>query len=97
LVKGLNYAKTHKGIAWIVDSSEAKGSFPPEIQEFIGSDVFPAFAKNGIKYFITITSKESALTRMTISTYSAKTGPHGLQLLEVNSVDDAIEWLKNNK
>jgi len=97
LEKGLEHAKANGGIAWIVDSSNAKGAFSKEIQEFIGNEVFPAFAKNGIKYFITITSKESAITRMSVANYSAKTGPNGLKLLEVNNVDEAIEWLKLQK
>lgn len=97
LVKGLNYAKSHLGKAWIVDSSTAKGAFSGEIQDFIGADLFPAFAKAGIKYFITILPKESAVTRMTVKNYSSKVGPSGIKLVEVNSVDDAIEWLKQNK
>lgn len=96
LVKGLNFAKSHRGVAWIVDSSNAEGVFDMEIQNFIGSDIFPAFAKNGIKYFITINSQVSALTKMTVRTYQAKTGPNGLKLVEVNSVDDAVDWLKHN-
>ncbi len=95
LVDGLNHAKAHGGVAWIVDSSNASGAFSPEIQAFIGSDVFPGFAKAGIKYFITITSKVSLETRRTVASYSAQTGPYGLQLIEVNSADDAREWLKS--
>ena len=97
LKKGVPYAKANSGRAWIVDSSKAKGVFSQEIQEFIGSDVFPAFAENGIKYFITILPKENMITKMSVSSYSAKAGPNGLNLLEVNSVQDAIEWLKLNK
>lgn len=97
LVKGVKYAKANKGIAWIVDSSSAKGAFSPEIQAFIGNDVFPAFTKNGIKYFITILPKESALTRMTVKNYSSKAGPNGLELVEVNSVEDAFEFLKEKQ
>jgi len=96
LTDGLNHAKANNGQAWIVDSSSAKGVFSQEIQAFIGSDIFPAFAANGIKYFITINSKVSAMTRMNVNTYSAQTGPNGIQLVEVNSVDDAIMWLKEN-
>lgn len=96
LVKGLNHAKAHGGIAWIVDSSEAHGSFTQEIQAFIGSDIFPAFARNGVKYFITISSKVSSMTNLTVKSYSAKVGPNGLQLLEVNSVNDAVLWLKEH-
>ncbi len=94
LTKGLSYAKEHGGIAWIVDSSQAEGIFSAEIQDFIEKDVFPAFASSGIKYFITITSTKSALARMAVSSYSAKAGPNGLELVEVKSVEDAVEWLK---
>ncbi len=97
LVKGLNHAKANGAVAWVVDSSTAQGSFSPEIQAFIGSDVFPAFAANGIKYFITITSQVSAITKMSVSSYSAKAGPNGLQLLEVASAEDAVAWLRQNR
>ena len=96
LVKGVNYARANDGIAWITDSRQAKGAFSKEIQEFIDNDVFPAFAKIGIKYFITITSQVSALTRLTVSSYSAKAGPHGITLVETNTVNGAIKWLKAN-
>jgi hypothetical protein len=96
LVKGVNYAKQNGGIAYIVDSSKAKGCFSQEIQTFIGSDVFPTFVRNGIKYFITINSQASALTQGTVRAYQAKTASCGLKLVEVNSVDDAVMWLKNN-
>lgn len=96
MIKGLNHAKANKGIAWIADSTYAKGSFSKEIQDYIGSDVFPSFAKNGIKYFITINSKASAITNLTVKSYAAKVGPAGIKLLEVNSIKDAVFWLKNN-
>ena len=97
LNKGLKHAKANGGVAYIVDSSTAKGVFSQEIQAFIDSDVFPAFAKGGIKYFITITSQVSSVTKMTVKNYSAKAGPHGLKLVELNSLKDAVEWLKLNK
>lgn len=96
LVKGVAYAKAHKVVAWIVDSSKAVGTFSSEIQNFIGTDIFPTFAKIGVKYFITINSKVSALTKLTVSHYSAKAGPNGLQLLEMNSVEDGVNWLKTH-
>ncbi len=94
---GLEYAKVNKGVAWIVDSSTAKGVFSQEIQEYIGSEVFAAFAENGIKYFITITSQVSAITKMTVSSYSSQVGPNGIRLVEADSVENAIEWLKLNQ
>jgi hypothetical protein len=95
LQKGLGHAKNNGGKAWIVDSSGAKGNFSKECQAFIETDVFPAFAENGIKYFITIRSK-SALTNITIKNYQAKIGPHGIQLVEAQDVQGAIDWLKAN-
>jgi len=96
LIQGVNHAKANGGVAWIVDSSTAKGVFTQEIQKFIETDIFPAFAGIGIKYFITITSSVSAITKLTVKSYSAKTGPLGLQLVELNSVNDAIMWLKEH-
>ncbi|MER2564592.1 MAG: hypothetical protein ABTQ32_27945 [Myxococcaceae bacterium] len=94
LVKGMGYAHPRGVQAWIVDSSRAKGAFSPECQAFIASDVFPSFAKHGVKYFITINS-ESAVTKMTVREYQSKAGPHGLKLVEVKNLSDALEWLRH--
>jgi hypothetical protein len=96
LVKGMDHAKANGAVAWIIDSSTAEGTFSQEIQEYINTDVLPSFGSNGIKYFITISSQVSALTNLTVKTYSAKAGPHGLQVVELGSVADAITWLKAN-
>lgn len=95
LVKGMGYARSNGGVAWIVDASVAKGALSKEIKTFIDSDVFPVFARNGIKYFITITSQVSAITRMTVSSYS-EAGHYGIKLLEAKSVEEAVMWLKAN-
>ena len=96
LDKGLNFAKSHKANAWIVDSSQAKGVLGQDIQHYIETDVLPSFGRSGIKYFITISSEVSALTNLTIRSFSLKTGPNGIKLIELNSVKDGIEWLKVN-
>ena len=95
MVKGLDFAKAHQAQAWIVDSSAAKGAFPPEIQQYIGTDVFAAFVKNGVRWFITITS-ESALTNLTIRSYTSQAGPSGIQLVEAKSAAEAVEWLRKH-
>lgn len=94
LVRGVNHAKSRSVVAWVVDSSKAEGSFSDEIQAFIGSDVFPTFAKIGVKYFISINSKVSTVTQKTVAKFTAVAGPNGLKLIELNSVDDAVAWLK---
>jgi hypothetical protein len=95
LNKGLAHARANGGVAYIVDSSQAEGTFSQEIQDFIGSDIFPAFAKANIKYFITILSK-SVVTNMGIKRYSAKVGPLGIQLVNVDSLRSAVDWLSKN-
>jgi hypothetical protein len=96
LIKGVNFAKANGGIAWIVDSSTAKGVFSQEIQEFIGSTIFPAFVQNGIKFFITIRPNIPGFTNVTVSTYSFKVEPAGLHLVDVKSVSDAKMWLNEH-
>lgn len=95
-IRGVNHAKANGGRAWIVNSKKAKSVFKSEIQDFITSDIFPTFAKIGIKYFITI-SPEDVVANLTVEKYKAKTGPAGLQLVECDSTEDAIEWLMKNR
>lgn len=94
LVKGVDFAKAHDGVAWIVDSSQANGVFSHEIQNFIDTQIFNAFLQIGIQYFIAITSRINPVTKMTVKTYSAKVESHGLHLVEVESLDEAVAWLK---
>ena len=95
LIRGVNHAKTNGVNAWIVDSHKAKGVFSKEIQEFIGTTIFPTFARIGVKFFVTINS-ENALTNLTISEYKSKAGPNGLQLVSGSNIADSIEWVKKN-
>ncbi|HLP17472.1 MAG TPA: hypothetical protein VK470_14505 [Bacteroidota bacterium] len=93
--KGLSHSKAAKGRAWIVDSSNAKGVFSNEIQNFIGTHIFPSFAKWGVKYFITVHPKD-ALAKLTVKKYTEKAGPNGIKLVETTSLEDALVFLKNN-
>ena len=93
--KGLTHARAYMGKAWIVDSSKAKGAFPEEIQHFIETECLPAFAKHGIRHFMTISSA-SAVTNLSIGNYTSKLGPAGIQLVEAVSVDGAVKWLSAN-
>jgi hypothetical protein len=95
LEKGLIHAKENDAVAWIVDSNKAVGTFTRECQRFIATDIFPSFAKNGIKYFITINSKNT-MTNFTVKEYQAKAQPNGLLLVEVLNVYEAVEWLHEN-
>ena len=93
---GLKFAHAHGGHAYIVDNSKAKGAFRQDIQDFIGTDVFPAFAKANIKYFIVVPAADSPLANMSARKYEAKLGPNNLQLVEVPSVAEALNWLREH-
>jgi len=95
LEKGLINAKENAAIAWIVDSNNAVGTFTRECQRFIATDIFPSFSKNGIKYFITINSKNT-MTNRTVKEYQAKAQPNRLILVEVLNVSEAVKWLQEN-
>ncbi|MFZ5446861.1 MAG: hypothetical protein ACOZQL_43140 [Myxococcota bacterium] len=93
LVKGLTASKARGGRAWIVDSRNARGVFSDEIQQFIGSTIFPEFVKGGVRYFITIRSQVSAATNMTIQRYERQVGPAGIQLITVDTFEQALAFL----
>ena len=92
LEKGLDHSKLNGGVAWIVDSSEAEGKFSDQILDYIGDEVFPAFVANGVKYFITIKPKNSPVAAFNVTSYSMKTADAGLKLVEMENLDQAIEW-----
>lgn len=95
--KGLEHAKSHGAIAWIVDSSTAEGNFKKEIQDYIDNVVFPTFAENGIEYFVTVKPEEPGLTSMTVENFASKVGPSGMQLVEAANVEVAKKWLRNQR
>jgi len=97
LVKGLDYSKANNGVAWIVDSSQAEGKFAKHIIDYIGTDVFPKFVENGIKYFITIKPSNSPVAAFNVTSFSMKTAETGLILVEMESLDQALAWLKQQQ
>ena len=97
LQKGVAYARSLRGWAWVMDASKAKGAFPDDVQKLIETEVFKTFAGIGIKYFITIKSAGSALTNMSIKSFTAHLGPCGIQMVEVPDRNSAIEWLRQHQ
>lgn len=95
MVRGLNASKKSGGRAWIVDSRNAKGVFPDDVQQYIASTCFKEFMKAGVKYFITIRSKVSATTNMTIERYERQAGPAGIQLVTVDTLEQALAFLSD--
>jgi len=93
MITGVEYARAHRAVAWIADASEAKGVFPQEIQDFISQQVFKAFTDIGIKYFISVQPK-SAVSKLGVKRYESELGPHGIQLVEVASVEGAFAFLR---
>ncbi len=97
LDKGIAHAKGHAARAWIMDATKAKGAFSQEIQQLIETEVFKTFAAIGIKYFITIKSAGSAITNLSIRSFTAHLGPCGIQMVEVPDLSKAIAWLKEHR
>lgn len=96
LGEGMNQLRTNKGQALIIDESNMKSTLNPEIQTFLGREVYPALAKNGVKYCITVLPK-SKITTTSNKNISPITGPNGIQLLDVNNSEEAIEFLKQHR
>ncbi len=94
--EGLKMVKQHGIKAWIVDSSNAKGVFSKEIQDYIRDVVFPTDAGLGVKYFITIDSV-SALTNINVRLYSVSADSNGIKSVKAHSVHGALEWLKQEQ
>jgi hypothetical protein len=91
---GLPHAIAHGGRAYIVDNSAAMGGFSLAVQDFIADEVFPAFAKAGIKYFIIVPSAESPLANMSALKYEARLGPFGIEGVAAPSLVAAVAWLQ---
>ncbi len=92
VVSGYQHAKANRAIAWIADGSDAKGVFSQEIQDLIAQKVFKAFVGIGIRYFISVQPK-SALTKLGVKRYESQLGPHGIQLITVESLEGAFAFL----
>ena len=97
LEKGVAYARAHRGRAWVMDATKARGAFSDDIQKLIETEVFKTFASIGIKYFITIKSAGSAVTNLSIKSYTAHLGPSGIQLVEVPDRNTAVAWLRQQE
>lgn len=97
LIEGMQQLKTNNGNAFILDESETTTPITQEMQNHLGTDIFPSLAKNGVKYFITVLPTQKNKARTPVKNIHSKTGPNGIQLLEVNNTDDAIEWLKQHR
>ena len=93
--KGIDCAKEHGTNAWIVDAQEATSVFTRELMEYIDSTVLPLFHQSGIKYFLSIRPKD-IVANITVKKYTEKAGPHGITLVECDSVESALEWLKGS-
>lgn len=79
--------------AWIVDTSKAKGVLADDVLAFITGQGHALFAAKGIKHFITVRPK-SATAALSFQRVEKVVGPSGMQLVTVDSVEAAIEFLR---
>jgi hypothetical protein len=91
--RGGSFSRLRRGRAWIVNSLEARGVLPDEIQAYIANGGFKELMDFGVKYFITIRSKVSNVTNLSITSYERHAGPAGIQLITVESLERALAFL----
>lgn len=91
---GLKHSRVHEARAWIVNGSRAKNVFPKDVHEYIASHSFLDLVAAGIGHFVSIQSQVSATTNLGIARYERHTGPAGIQLVSVDSVFDALRFLR---
>ena len=80
--------------AWIHDSTQTAGFLPKEQLDLISNEIFPTFNKIGIKYIITIIPTNSIFSGKIIRQYSSLSCSNRLLLVAVDSLEQAILWLK---
>ena len=78
---------------WIVDSSGARGTLSQDVQAYLRDEPAPALGRQGVRFFITI-PPASALTKLSVQRYSAVVGPSGMELVQANSLEDALSYVK---
>lgn len=82
--------------AWIVDTRNAKGVLPDDVHAFIGTKGHALFAAKGIKFFITVRPK-SATAALSFQRVEKVVGPSGMQLVMVDSVEEALEFVRTER
>lgn len=78
----------------MVDTRKAKGVLSDDVLEFITKQGHAMFAANGIKYFITV-RPQSATAALSFKRVEKVVGPSGMQLVAVESLDQALEFLRS--
>ena len=96
LVQSLPYGIAHGVQAYIVDNSAALGAFSQEVVDFISCEVHPAVAQGGVKFLVTIESKESPLANITARKYKDTLKPFGVQLATATTLAEAMSWLEQH-
>ncbi len=86
----MNFAAQNGAKAWITDTSNAKGVFNRDIQEFRAKTSAAAMEKSGIKCFFTVLP-QSAISKLAAYQTSKNYAGHGSMTSHtVNSLDEAF-------
>ena len=90
-----DYAPKNGVVAWIIDTSKARSSFPPDVQEFREKVAKAKLEDNGVKYLFVVVP-EKGFGRLsagrTADLYNDIQG--GLQSFEVQTLDEAKAMLR---
>ena len=91
---GVPFAVKNQVRYWIVDTSQASGVFKKDVQAFIDMTVAPKFAEIGIVYFF-IVLPESAIAKLSAKSIAKiNDGQEGMQTVQVRSVAEALQLIK---
>jgi len=90
------FARENNAFAWIIDLSNTTGVLLPNYYDFLEEKIFSKLHETPIRYYFPINTSKSFVSQHSARKYYSKVTKYGVQLIEVNSIEEALEWLKNN-
>lgn len=93
----MDFAPKNGVIAWIIDTSNARSVFPPEVQEFRQKVAKPKLEENGVRYLFVVLPEKGIGKFSAGKTANIYEGQGSLQAFEVNSIEEALIILKGKK
>lgn len=92
--QGIDFVVKNKATVWIVDTSQGKGAFKKEVQDFIQSHVAPKCAEAGIKYFFMILPQSAIAKLAAKRVVELSSNNEGMQTFQVGSMEEVMQMLE---
>ena len=90
----LDYAPRNGVTTWIIDTSDARSVFPPEVQDFRNSTARLKLEENGIRYLFVVLPQEGIGKFSAGKTADIYNDKGGMRTFEVGSIQEALSILK---